>query len=83
MFLGTLVGMRHWYTGEFDNAVSLTATYGLTAGAPAGVYSFSVYADSRGFNPAGGDGGFAADWNYNSPAYRLVNPVFNFAVVNT
>jgi hypothetical protein len=75
------VGLRHWHTGQFDNAASFSAIFGLAAGAPQGAYSFNLAAYSRAFNPAGGDGGFEADWNYD-PVYRWSNPTFTFAVVN-
>jgi hypothetical protein len=75
------VGLRHWHTGEFDNGAAFSAIFNLAASAPQGVYSFNLVAYSRAFNPAGGDGGFEADWNYD-PVYRWSNPVFTFAVVN-
>jgi hypothetical protein len=74
-------GLRHWHTAQADNAASFSAIFQLAAGAPQGVYSFNLAAWSRGFSPAGGDGGFEADWEYD-PVYRWSNPVFTFAVVN-
>jgi len=59
---------EHWYTNpsdnHFSNAVS-PAVYSLPGTLPQGAYRFSSRADSRAFNPAGGDGGFEADWEYN------------------
>lgn len=75
------VGLRHFYTGPTDTGVSLTTEFSLVAAAPQGAYSFGLVAYSRAFNPAGGDAGFGADWNYD-PAVRYSPPSFTFAIVN-
>jgi hypothetical protein len=46
-----------WYTASGDpsaTSYSFTGVYYLPAGAPAGCYSFGLYADTRAFNSAGG-----------------------------
>jgi len=46
-----------WYSGSGDpsaTSYSFTGVYYLPAGAPAGCYSFGLYADTRAFNSAGG-----------------------------
>jgi hypothetical protein len=72
---------EHWHTGPLDNAWTTVAVFSVPAGAPAGCYTFSIGADSRAFNPAGWDGGYAADWNYNSPWSPSVSPYISIAVV--
>ena len=49
--------------------------------APAGCYSFSFDTTSRAFNPAGYDGGYADDWNYDNPWPLESNPSVSVAVV--
>jgi hypothetical protein len=72
---------QHWHTSVGDNAVANTAVFRLLGNQPQGAYSFHLHAASRAFNPAGSDGGFAADWNYN-PVYNWVQPFLPVAVVN-
>ena len=72
---------QHWYENAANNSFSGVARYKIPAAYPAGVYSFGIYADSRAFNPSGGDGGQLVDWNYN-PVYNWVDPQFSVAVVN-
>jgi hypothetical protein len=72
---------QHWYENAADNSFSGVATYKIPASYPAGVYSFGLYADTRAFNPSGGDGGQLVDWNYN-PVYNWVDPEFSVAVVD-
>jgi hypothetical protein len=46
-----------WYTASTDpsaTSYSFSGVYYLPAGAPAGCYSFGLYADTRAFNSAGG-----------------------------
>lgn len=58
---------EHWHTEPADNAVARRAVFSLepAPAAPQGAYSFNLDVRSRAFNPAGGDGGFEADWYYN------------------
>lgn len=72
---------EHWHTGPLDNSWSTTAVFSIPADAPAGCYTFAIAADSRAFNPAGWDGGYAADWNYDSPWSPNVHPSVSVAVV--
>ncbi len=72
---------EHWHTNPGDNAVLRTAVFGLPGTAQQGAYSFSLDVASRAFNPAGGDGGFEADWLYDPVAIHVV-PSLPIAVVN-
>jgi hypothetical protein len=78
---GAASTIEHWHTGPTDNSWSTVAVFSVPAGAPAGCYTFSIGADSRAFNPAGWDGGYAADWNYNSPWSPSVSPYVSIAIV--
>ena len=73
---------QHWHIDPADNSVINTAIFALSGLALQGAYSFDLLAVSRAFNPAGGDGGFEADWNYD-PVYNI-NPIptLRVAVVN-
>lgn len=82
MLTSPLGTAQHWHTNPADNAVANTATFSLSGSADQGAYSFNVFAASRAFNPAGGDGGFAADWNYD-PVKRWRHPRLSIAVVNS
>jgi hypothetical protein len=73
--------VQHWYEDETDTSFSVVATYVIPASYPQGVYSFTMYADSRAFNPAGSDAGPLDDWNYN-PVYIYTNPSFSVGIVN-
>ena len=42
---------------------------------------FSFDTTSRAFNPAGYDGGYAADWNYDNPWPLESNPSVSVAIV--
>jgi hypothetical protein len=75
-----LASVQHWHTTPADNAGVRTATFGIAAAAAAGAYTFVIRADSRAFNPSGGDGGHLANWNYN-PVYLYVTPSLSIAVV--
>jgi len=75
-----LSSVQHWHMAPADNAGVRTATYGVAAGAAAGAYTFVIRADSRAFNPSGGDGGHLANWNYD-PVYLYVTPSLSIAVV--
>jgi hypothetical protein len=72
---------EHWHAGPLDNAWSTVAVFSVPSDAQAGCYTFSIGADSRAFNPAGWDGGFAADWNYNSPWSPSTSPYVSIAIV--
>lgn len=73
---------EHWHTGPGDNAFAAVATFELAGSAEEGAYSFHLAAHSRAFNPAGGDGGFGADWNYN-PVLIWTPAFLPVAVVST
>jgi hypothetical protein len=72
---------QHWYENKNDNSWSTIATYTVPADAPAGCYAFSFDTTSRAFNPAGSDGGYAADWNYDNPWPLESIPSVSVAVV--
>jgi hypothetical protein len=72
---------QHWYENKFDNSWSTIATYLVPADAPAGCYSFWFDTTSRAFNPAGYDGGYTADWNYDNPGPPYSDPSIAVAVV--
>ncbi len=72
-------GIRHWHTDAGDNAAVVQPEFTLAAGSPSGVYSFHLKAWERSFNPAGHDGGYEHDWNYDpGPKWRYAN--FTIAV---
>jgi hypothetical protein len=75
-----LSSVQHWHMTPADNAGIRAATYGIEAAAAAGAYTFVIEADSRAFNPSGGDGGHLANWNYD-PVYMYVTPSISIAVV--
>jgi hypothetical protein len=72
---------QHWYENQSDNSWSTVATYTVPADAPAGCYSFWFDTTSRAFNPAGSDGGYADDWNYDNPWPLESDPSVSVAVV--
>jgi hypothetical protein len=72
---------QHLYEKPADNSWSTTAIYTVPADASPGCYSFSFDTTSRAFNPAGYDGGYAADWNYDNPWPLESNPSVSVAVV--
>lgn len=77
------VRVAHWHETPGDNAVAVTALFGLDAGALQGTYSFSAWAASRAFNPAGGDVGHLQTPMYEyDPSDIHVTPSFLFSVVN-
>lgn len=74
----------HWHTSTVDNAVTLQAVFGLSAGTLEGTYSFSAHVASRAMNPNGGDGGHLLlpnPWEYD-PDDIHINPSFSFSVIN-
>ena len=79
--VGAASTAEHWHTGPLDNTWNTVAVFSVPAGAPAGCYTFSIGSDSRAFNPAGWDGGFAADWNYDSPWSPSTSPYISIAIV--
>jgi hypothetical protein len=78
---GTVNPYEHFYTGPLDNSITRTAIFAVPHTHPEGAYSFDLYVDSRTFNPAGGDGGFEADWEYD-PSYNWVWPQLKVGIVN-
>lgn len=72
---------EHWHMNAGDNAATRTAIFGLPGSALQGAYGFSLDVASRSFNPAGGDGGFEADWFYDPVSIHVV-PWLPIAVVN-
>ncbi|MBK7423422.1 MAG: hypothetical protein IPJ48_10175 [Propionivibrio sp.] len=76
-------GVAHWHETPGDNSVVITAFFSLDAGALQGTYSFSAWAASRAFNPAGGDSGHLQTPMYEyDPADIHVTPSFLFSVIN-
>ena len=71
----------HWHDSVTDNSEFLTGRFQITAGHLEGAYTFGVQAISRAMNPAGGDGGHLADWEYN-PVYSYSQPEIRVAIVN-
>lgn len=75
--------IAHWHEAPNDNSVAVTAFFTLDAGALQGTYSFSAWAASRAFNPAGGDIGHLQTPIYESdPSDIHVTPSFSFSVIN-
>ena len=74
--------LQHWTTdASLDNSVSNSAIFHIPAGSLQGSYTFSLDAETRAFNPSGGDGGDLADWNYNI-VYKHIFRLLAVAVVN-
>ena len=71
---------QHWYEKPADNSWSTTAIYTVPADAP-GLLLVLVRHDEPGLQPAGYDGGYAADWNYDNPWPLESNPSVSVAVV--
>jgi hypothetical protein len=74
----------YWHKQQFNNYFQNTGhptIFALPGSAPQGAYTLSVQVISRAFNPAGGDGGLAADWNYN-PVWRWIWDDLHVAVVD-
>lgn len=78
---GDIAQAQHWHVHTGDNAEAKTAVFRLAGTAPPGAYGFHLNVTSRAFNPAGGDGGFEADWNYN-PVYRYTHVSLPVSVVD-
>lgn len=72
---------EHWYEAPLDNSWTTTAIFSVPADAQPGCYTFWLGTDNRAFNPAGWDGGFAADWNYDSPSSPSATPQVSVAIV--
>jgi hypothetical protein len=77
----TLHHEAHWHTDALDNTELLFARYRIPAAALEGAYSFSANANSRAINPAGGDNGHLADWNYDV-VYNHTPTAIHVAVIN-
>lgn len=76
-------GVAHWHETPGDNSVAVTAFFNLDASALQGTYSFSAWAASRAFNPAGGDTGHLQTPMYEyDPSDIHVTPSFLFSVIN-
>jgi len=76
--------LQHWTTdANFDNSVSNSAIFQIPAGSLEGSYTFGLEADTRAFNPSGGDGGDSplVEWNYNV-VYKYKSSLLAVAVVN-
>ncbi len=73
----------HWHTDPLDNNVSRAAIFALAASAAQGAYDVGLTANSRAFNPAGGDGGYGpADWFYNNPGPIYSYDHWKFAIID-
>jgi hypothetical protein len=75
-----------WYTGSGDpsaTSFSFTGVYYLPAGAPAGCYSFELYADTRAFNSAGGTTSdpVHTGWCGDEPGPPYTNPLITVAII--
>jgi hypothetical protein len=72
-----------WHAGPNDNNVSRAAIFSLSAAALQGAYDFSLWVNSRAFNPAGGDGGYGPfDWYYDTPSPIYGYDYWKFAVID-
>lgn len=75
-----------WYTGSEDpsaTSFSFSGVYYLPAGAPAGCYSFELYADTRAFNSAGGTTSdpVHTGWCADEPGPPYTNPLITVAII--
>jgi hypothetical protein len=75
-----------WYTGSGDpsaTSFSFSGVYYLPAGAPAGCYSFELYADTRAFNSAGGTTSdpVHTGWCGDEPGPPYTNPLITVAII--
>ena len=75
-----------WYTGSGDpsaTSFSFSGVYYLPAGAPAGCYSFELYADTRAFNSAGGTTSdpVHTGWCGDEPGPPYTNPLVTVAII--
>ncbi len=75
-----------WYTGSTDpsaTSYSFSGVYYLPAGAPAGCYSFGLYADTRAFNSAGGSTSdpVHTGWCGDEPGTPYTDVVITVAIV--
>ncbi len=81
ILVSALSTAQHWHTNPADNSVISTAIFALPGARRQGAYSFALHAIGRAFNPAGGDGGQLADWNYDT-VYNYLFPSLTIAVVD-
>jgi hypothetical protein len=77
---------NQWYTGSTApsaTSFSFTGVYYLPAGAPAGCYSFELYADTRAFNSAGGTTSdpVHTGWCGDEPGPPYTNPLITVAII--
>jgi hypothetical protein len=77
---------HQWYTGSTApsaTSFSFTGVYYLPAGAPAGCYSFELYADTRAFNSAGGTTSNPVHngWCVDEPGPPYTNPLITVAII--
>lgn len=73
----------HWHAGPNDNSISRSAIFSLSPAALQGAYDFSLWVNSRAFNPAGGDGGYGAlDWYYDNPHPIYGYDYWKFAIID-
>jgi hypothetical protein len=72
---------EHWHINTTDNNWGQTAAFDISHSNPEGVYTLRILTYSRAFNPAGSDGGPAANWLYN-PNYIWSHPARHIAVIN-
>jgi hypothetical protein len=75
-----------WYTASTDpsaTSYSFSGIYYLPAGAPAGCYSFGLYADTRAFNAAGGSTSdpVHTGWCGDEPGTPYTDVVITVAIV--
>jgi hypothetical protein len=74
---------EHWHAGPNDNNISRSAIFSLSPVALQGAYDFSLWVNSRAFNPAGGDGGYGAlDWYYDNPYPIYGYDYWKFAIID-
>lgn len=79
---------RHWHTASTDNTISRAAILDIPGTSASGATNQGAYylylrANSRAFNPAGGDGGYGPlDWNYTTPSPIYADDYWPFAVID-
>ena len=71
----------HFHEDVSDNSEFLSGRFEILATYEEGAYTFGVRANSRAMNPAGGDGGHLADWEYD-PVYSYSQPTIHVAIVD-
>jgi hypothetical protein len=71
----------NWHTGPLDNTWSTTARFLVGHAMADGAYTIGINAQGRAFNPAGGDNGPSAGWDYDW-VYSWSHPRRHIAVVD-